>query len=295
MSIRRSAANALAVVVLLCGTGVAAAAAAQDERPVTSEELAKRDKAMRERIDKLEKVVRNLREVIVQSRDTGQPVQVRIAADPDPEVVGVKRRIDDVEGSLAGLNGRLDEIDRNIVQLRRTLTDTIAARREQEDSIAKLSARIQALEAAAQAAAAAGPPPVVDAPEPAATPDAAFAQAKALLIANDYPAAARAFQDFVERFPDAPQAPEAQYWLGETLFVQDAYDEAAVAYIGAIRGWPKTKWAPNATLKLARALIASNKRADACSTLAELARNYPKLPPAVASGAVEARLDAKCR
>lgn len=298
MSIRRAAASALAIAALLSVTAGASIAFAQDERVVTSEELAKRDKAMRERIDKLEKVVRSLREVIVQSKMSGEPVQVRIAADPDPEVVGVKRRIDDVEASLSGLNGRLDDIDRSIQQTRRTLSDSIAARRDQDEAIAKLSARVQALEAAAQAVvAAAPPPPMVNAPPPApaATPEAAYAQAKALLIANDYAGAAGAFQDFVERFPDAPQAPEAQYWLGETLFVQDAYPEAAVAYIGAIRGWPKTRWAPNATVKLARSLIASGKPADACRTLSELARNYPKAPAAVLSQATEARAEAKCR
>jgi tol-pal system protein YbgF len=295
MTIRHAVTCALALAVLTGGS--ATMAVAQDVKMVTSEELAKRDKAMRDRIDRLDKVVRNLREVIVQSKMAGEPVQVRIASDPDPEVVLVKRRIDDVEAALSSINGRLDELDRGIQQTRRTLTDDIAARRDQADAVAKLAARVQALEAAAQAVVEAAPPPQTEAPPPApaATPDAAFAQGKALLLANDYPAAASIFQDFVERFPDAPQAPEAQYWLGETLFVQDAYADAATAYIGAIRGWPKTRWGPNATLKLARSLIALDKPADACRTLGELARNYPKPPAAVASAASAARAEARCR
>ena len=295
MSMRRALASALAAAAVLTVAGAASAQPAG--APVTSEELAKRDKAMRERIDRLEKVVRNLREVIVQSRLAGEPVQVRVATDPDPEVVGVKSRLADIERSMGEINGRLDELDRGLALTRRTMADGIAASRDQSEVIAKLAARVQALEAAAQAVVEATPPPVAAAPafQPAATSGEAYAQAKALLIAKDYPAAAAAFQDFVERFPDAPQAPEAHYWLGETLFIQDAYGDAATAYIGAIRGWPKTRWAPNATLKLARALIALDKAPDACRTLGELARNYPKPPAAVARDAAEARAEAQCR
>jgi tol-pal system protein YbgF len=295
MSIKRALNAAFAAGVALC---LATSVAAQTPTMVTAEDLAKRDKAMRDRIDRLDKVVRNLREVIVQSKQTGEPVEVRLVSDPDPEMVSLRRRLDDVEASLSTINGRLDDLNRDVELTRRTLTEEVAARREQTEAGAKLAARVQALEAAAQAqveAAAAAPPPEAGAPPPAATADEAFAQGKQLLLANNYSAAAATFQDFVERFPDSAQAPEARYWLGETLFVQEAYADAATAYIGAIRGWPKTRWAPNATVKLARALIALEKPADACSTLAEFKRRYPTAPGQVAAAAAEARTEAACR
>ena len=61
-----------------------------------------------------------------------------------------------------------------------------------------------------------------------------------------------------------------------------------------MRGWPQTGWAPDATLKLSRALVALKKPADACKTLDELAKRYPKAPPAVVSRAASTRVAAKC-
>ena len=292
MSIRRAVCVILAAGALV-SAGAAAAQPAGDL--VTSEELAKRDKQMRERIDKLEKLVRNLREVIVQARLAGEPVQVRVATDPDPEVVTVRRKLEDIEQSMSTLNGRLDNLDRDLEMTRRTLSDDIAARRDQAEAIGRLSAKVEALEANARAMAEAQAQQAQAAAVATETPESVFAQAKQLVVAKDNAGAAVAFQDFVERYPEAPQAAEARYWLGETLFVQEAYGDAATAYIGSIRGWPKTPWAPRATVKLARSLIALQKPADACRTLGELAKRYPNAPSAVGAAAADARDQAKCR
>ncbi len=291
MSIRR----ALCVTVaagLLSAAGAAAAQPGPDL--VTSEELARRDKQMRERIDRLEKLVRNLREVIVQARLAGEPVQVRVATDPDPEVVTVKRKLEDIEAAMSSLNGRLDNIDRDLQMTRQTLSDDIATRRDQAEAIGRLSAKVEALEANARAMAEAQAQRAQAAAVAGETPEQVFDRARQLVVARDNAGAATAFQDFLERFPDAPQAAEARYWLGETLYAQEAYGDAATAYIGAIRGWPKTTWAPRATMKLGRSLIALDKPADACRTLGELGRRYPNAPAAVASAAADARKQAKC-
>ncbi len=47
-------------------------------------------------------------------------------------------------------------------------------------------------------------------------------------------------------------------------------------------------------MELSRSLIQIKKPEDACQTLAELAKRYPKAPPAVMSRAAAARSQAKC-
>lgn len=291
---------ASAALALVLATGAASLSRAQDAPIISREDLAKRDKAMRERIDKLEKVVRQLREVVTQAKDTGQPIEMRFASEPDPEVVAARTRLDDLEQTVRTINGRLDDLGHDLDLTRKTLSDDIAARRESDDKIDKLSARVQALETSAQpvvpdvAAPTEDQPAAANAPPPASTPAEAFAQGKAALLAKDYAAAAGIFQDFTERFPDAPQAPEARYWLGESFFIQKTWAEAANAYLGAIRGWPTTTWAPNATVRLARSLIAISNTTSACQALAEFDRHYAKAPASVLASAKAARAEAKC-
>jgi tol-pal system protein YbgF len=264
---------------------------------------AQADPDLDKRLDRIERLVRQLREIVVQARQSGDPVQVRIVGDPDPDMMQAKRRLDDLEGAITTLNGQVDGLTRDIQLARRAAQEqragAEAAERGAQATQARLDEllrRVQALEIAAAA-----PPPQVlgeigpeEAGEPSDDPAEAFAQAKRLLLAESYPAAVTAFQEYIERYPEAEQTPEARYWLGEALFMQKAHADAATAYIGAIRGWPKTPWAPNAVVKLARALIALEKPQDACRTLSEFGRRYPDAPAAIKSRAAAARAEAKC-
>lgn len=267
--------------------------------------LAQQDKALDARLDRIEKLVRQLREIVVQARQSGDPVQVRIVGDPDPDMAAAKRRIYDLDAAIQTLNNQVDGLTRDVQVSRRAAGElrsagegVARAAQANEARLDDLMRRVQALEAAAQPVVAAPPtPPLADAgpaPELADDPGEAFAQAKRLLLAESYPAAASAFQQFIERFPEDERTAEARYWLGEALFVQTAYADAATAYIGAIRGWPKTPWAPNAVVKLARSLIALEKPKDACRTLGEFKKRYPNAPQPVASRAAAARAEAKC-
>jgi len=266
------------------------------------------DKALNARMERLEKLVRQLRDIVVQARQSGDPVQVRIVGDPDPDVVTARRRLDDLEAAVQTLNGQVDGLTRDIQLARQAAQDqraateraTERANRSEGEFRARLddlTQRLQAAEAAARPVVEPAPPGAAgpeEAGAPADDPAEAFAQAKRLLLAESYPAASAAFGEFIERFPEAEQTPEARYWLGEALFVQKAYADAATAYIGAIRGWPQTPWAPNAVVKLARSLIALEKPKDACRTLGEFKKRYPDAPKSVSDRAAAARAEAKC-
>jgi tol-pal system protein YbgF len=175
--------------------------------------------------------------------------------------------------------------------------DLDQARRETADLRAanvSMQGQIAALENAVKALTPPPPPPAPQAPPTPPDPAGAFAAARATFDSGDMTGAEAAFRDFIDRFGDSPNGPEARYYLARTLMARKAWPDAATAEIGAIRGWPRTRWAPEAVLGLSRSLVAMGKPADACQTLSELARRYPKSPPAVLKGAAQVRAEAEC-
>jgi tol-pal system protein YbgF len=244
------------------------------------------------RLDKMEKVVRELRAIVFQGRDTGKPVVVQ-AAETDAQIAALSEKLTDLEQTLTKLNGQNETLTHDLDEARRA-NDSEKARADALDQrLAALEKRLADQEVAATSAGPAAP--LAGGPAPTSSdPNAAFKSARQLLLDGDYGAAEQAFAGYVDAFPDSAKAPEARYWLGETQFVREAYGDAAGNYLGAVRGWPQTSWAPDAVLKLSRALVALKKPADACKTLDELARRYPKAPSAVTSRAATTRVQAKC-
>jgi tol-pal system protein YbgF len=250
------------------------------------------------RLDRMEKVVRELRDIVFKGQKTGVPVVVQ-PADTDSRLADIATKVGDLEQSLTRLNGSLETTSHDLDQAKRENTALRAQVKALSD---RLAADEQKMDDAVKAAAAppatpAGPPEPPPPPDPraalAASTDA-FAKARQKMLSGDYDAAETAFSDYVTTYPDTPKTPEARYWWGKTLAVRSDYVKAASAFIGAIRGWPQTPWASDAVVELSRALVQLKKPADACETLSELKRRYPKAPPAVEARAATVRLQAKC-
>lgn len=240
------------------------------------------------RVERMEKVVRELRSIVFQLRDSGQPVVVQ-PADTDARMAEMGQRLGDLEATLRGLNGSLERTTRDLDEARR---DNAALKTQVQTLTERLGVLEGGLTAAAPPAADGGVPPPPAPPEGDPTKD--FTQARQLMLAGDYDGAEAAFAAYVETYPDGPKAAEANYWWGKTLGVRGAHANAAQAYIAAIRGWPQTSWGPDAVVELARSLVALKKPADACQTLAEFARRYPKAPANIQSRAAATRTQAKC-
>ena len=243
------------------------------------------------RLERMEKVVRELRAVVYQGRETGQPVVVQ-PADTQSRLASVSDHLNDLEQTLAKFNGELEVVRHDLDQARQEAADLRAGN-------ADLKARLAALEKTVEAFATPPPPPPPEgSAEPRAAqtedPAATFAAGKAAFVAGDMAAAEPALRDYVDRHGDGPSGPEARYYLARVLLARRAWADAASADIGAIRGWPQTRWAPQAVLDLSRALIALKKPADACQTLDELIRRYPKAQANVQKAAVDLRTQAKC-
>lgn len=294
---RFGAAAMAAVMLALTVAGAAGQAVAQT--PLMEDPL---DDRSRRRLDNMEKVMRELRTIVFQGRNTGKPVVVQ-PAETETQIQTLTTRVDDLEQTLRRVNGDNETLIRDLDQARRGVTAA-------QDRAASLESRLSALEAQIAAGQAPPPPPSAGLPQgslgslpadsnlagapPAANPTAAFTAANNLLLEGDYAGAEGAFTDFIARYPDHARAPEANYRLGQTLTARRATADAAGAYIAAIRGYPKTAWAPDAMLELARALLTQGDRANACSVLSNLSSRYPTASAQVKGRAATTAQQARC-
>jgi len=275
------------------------------------------------RLDRLEKQVRELRAILFQGRDTGQPVVVKPEG-PDPEVTALQQRVSDLDDTIRKLNGQIEVLTHDSDEARAAANAVRDQNGELRGELKDLSDRVAKLEGIL---APAPPPPPTQAAQPgqsmtppppgqtgvltlppggaSAAPDAApppaptaadvYKHARALLTANDYPGAVVAFQSFIAQYPSSKEIPAAYYWLGEADIGRQGYADAVPAYANALKGWPKQPWAPDATVKLARALMETNQTDKACAALAEFERRYHKeASPLVKSRAAEIRTRAAC-
>jgi TolA-binding protein len=280
----RSARPFLAVLAALVVAGGAAAQTAIDDNL---------DEHSAKRVDNLEKVVRELRAIVFQGRETGQPVVIQ-PAETQSQINALSDRVGDLDHTLTGMNGQLEVMRHDLDQARSENGDLRAQN-------AALKAQVDDLAQKVAAASAPPPAPIAAAPEagpaPAAPVDdaaAAFAAARNLWQSGDMAGAEGAFHDYTDRYSGSPHDPEAHYYLAKTLLARQAWPEAATADIGAIRGWPQTRWAPDAVVDLARALLAMGKTQDACGALGELGRRYPKATLSVIKDAKSLRTQAAC-
>jgi tol-pal system protein YbgF len=296
MSKTRLLGPALGAAAILLLTNAAPAALAQQQDQTYAEPADKR-------LDRLEKQLREVRDIVLQAHATGAPVEIKEAG-PDPQVVALTARLDDMEQTLRGLNGQFEGLQHDLATARRDAAQA-------NGQVAVLSDRLDKLEQQVAALSPAAPTPPAGqaggdgglagqagaqglAPAPPVDPKAAYANARQLLLDGDYQAASDAFQDYVDHFGDTPEAAPARYYLGETKYIQNDYTGAAAAYLGAIHGWPQTTWAPDAVVKLSLSLVQLNRPKEACGALAEFDRRYPHASPAAKDRADAARQKAGC-
>ena len=269
------------------------------------------------RFDRLEKSVRTLQSAVSQSQATGAPVVVRPEG-PDPAVLALQSRMDDLEQSRRALTGEVETLTNRLEQTSRARDAERAAAnadlKAMSDRLTRLEAQLAAMTAPPVPA---GPGPDVGlgggqgqdgplrgGPGPQAqdggqggepTEASTFRRARDLKAAGDYDMASASFQDYLARYGTSPRAPEAYYNLGEIYFLRENYRDATAAYASALKARPKTTWAPDAMVRLAEALNLSGQAPQACAAAAEFTQRYAATASAaVKKRAAAVRTRAKC-
>ena len=160
----------LTVLVLsaaIGGSAVGMTALAQTPMPMDEDPL---DDRSRKRLDRMEKVVRELRAIVFQGRDTGQPVVVQ-TADTPAMVQSLAQRVTDLEQTLTRLNHQNETLIYELDQARKQLEASQAQVQTLNSRLAPLESIAAAQQLAAQQEAALA----------AQDPDEAFANAAGAL------------------------------------------------------------------------------------------------------------------
>jgi tol-pal system protein YbgF len=279
--------NRFRCLAFVAALGIAAPAFAQTPLDPLDDHSAKR-------LDRMEQVIKELRAIVFQGRETGKPVIVE-PADTDAQISAVSQKIDDLQQAITRLTGELESAGHDVDQARHEAD----ALREENGA---LTARVAALEQKMTQAAPESPQPtlqsVPSAQAPPAPPQldapAALAAARQAYNSGDYAAAETGFHDIIDRFGETPRGLEARYFLAKIMLRREAYSDAAATDLAVVRQWPDTPWAPDAALDLARAMVGMKESREACGVLTEIDSHYPKASAQVHTGADQVRSEAGC-
>jgi tol-pal system protein YbgF len=240
------------------------------------------------RIDQLERQIRELRAIVFQGRDTGQPVEVKPAG-PDPAVTALDQRVSGLDDALRQIKGQLEELEHNVDQARTTsssLQDQNGALHAQLDDLKARVARLEAQLAPdgggaippGPGAPAAGdiPPP----PTPAASATATSAATAAAQAADTGrlggPSSAPSAPP-----PAAPPAeeagPAAEYRAARALVTSGDYAGASNGFQNYITAHPAAKNLPEAYYWLGESDYAREDYQDATPAYARALKGWPKL------------------
>lgn len=239
------------------------------------------------RMNKLEKEVRAVQRKVFPGADD-RFFEPEIAPPAQADGFGVPAatpstivtdRIDALEAQLAALTGQIEENSFKLRELEQSFT------RFENDA----KFRLQTLEGGG-----------VVSPDGAVVTDDATAQYEAayqLYTGEEWPAAQAAFAAFLEANPEHERASNAGYWLGRSLLQQDQPVQAVQAFLSNYQDRREGLRAPDSLLWVGKALMQIDppRTEQACQAYDRLDDEYEgKQSDEVASGLVEARLEASC-
>ena len=195
--------------------------------------------------------------------------------------------IQQIQETLRGLAGRIDDLEFGQRQLREQLSD--------------LEARFVAQTASGKAVDGTGfegDPGTGESGQIGVLPPGSemdqYNYAFSLLRKADYEAVDSAFKEFMAVHPESELVGNAWYWLGSTHFVRERFHDAAVAFLKGYQHDPDGPKAANSLLKLGVTLARLDKIEESCATFRELADKFPDAGEAVLGQAMEEATAAGC-
>ena len=295
-------------LVMLCGPAAYAQKAVelpQPALPLADPSEIIDNKNIERRLQREEKALRDLRQIVLQAKAQGNPVVVKDAG-PDPQIVELQNRINDLEETLRKQTGQIEVISHDAAMAAKAAAEASEANKALASRLDAAEKQLAAAPGPGPAPGAVGgtgtlgtlsaaPPAAAEAGAPPADEQAAYRQARQTLDSGDYVGGAAALQAYLQQYPTSPRAPEANYWLGRTLALRNMHAEAASAYARSLKGWPQTAWAGDAVVRLSSSLVELKRTADACKALEEYAARYSaKATSALQSRVKDVRATAAC-
>lgn len=191
---------------------------------------------------------------------------------------------------LVDLYTQLEKLTLEVNKLRGQLEvlghEIEATQKRQKDLYVDLDSRLRRLEEAPPPA----PPPVAAPPAsptktPAAKADPAgenklYEAAMKHFTSENFAAAAKSFQQFMEQYPGSKLAPNAQYWTGNAYSALKDFKSAIQAQQRLIAAFPNSSKVPDAMLNMASSHVELGENPEARAILEDLIARFPTTPAA---------------
>jgi TolA-binding protein len=91
----------------------------------------------------------------------------------------------------------------------------------------------------------------------------------------------RFFHAFIRRFPEDPRSPRAYLEVGRSFALERQFPRAAAEFQRVLDVYPRSAEVPEAMWQLSMAFVELRFCTDARTLLRDLAKRYPKSPPAI--------------
>jgi tol-pal system protein YbgF len=192
---------------------------------------------------------------------------------------------------------RINEVNRvagELSELQNAMAKLIVASRQQEDQLAFLRRRLEALESqsgsrllpSAPSGFAPSPPPPPPSPAPSSgatllpsattTPAAELYRAGTTqLKAKNFDAATLSFYDLIVTYPSDPLRESAQFLVADIYFTQKDYREALAEFEALIVAVPRGERVPDALLKIGQCQKSLGDAGRAKRSWERIVRDYP--------------------
>jgi len=181
----------------------------------------------------------------------------------------------DLLGQIEVLNGEIRKLRGQNEELAHGLQD---AEKREKDFYVDLDTRLRRFEPTDNAVPTGSDAAVVTSPvdhdDPAAE-NRAFEAAYGLFKGGSHENAAKAFQEFLNKYPKSVHVPNAHYWLGNAQFALKDYKSALGTYQGLLKAFPGTPKAAEVLFNIAGCQQELKQGAAAQKTLKQLVAKYP--------------------
>ncbi len=223
------------------------------------------------RINRLENELDTLNRAVYKGERAPTPIYNQDTSNNSNSSGAVEIRIQQLEGQLRSLTGRIEEQGYAVEQMQQRLNTMTVQMLEQKAAAEKKPENPMAIEIK---------PPEIQGMKTilpkGSNSTTLYEHSFAALKAENFTEAQEGFEKFVAEYPENDLTPNAKYWLGETHYVQGKFDKAAKAFAQGFQKYPKSTKAPDNLLKLGLSLAGMGKVKEACVALSQVKVKFPK-------------------
>ena len=239
------------------------------------------NKGIERRLQRDEQALRELRQIVLQSKAQGNPVTVKDAG-PDPQVEALNARIIDLEETLRRQTGQMEEVAHNAQLAAKAAADAAQANQALTQRLDRIEQPLLAAGAAALAAQQQGGAPVGPGPQAAPPPGTGPNQGGGVLGTLRAGPGAGPPRDIQDNPQDtvgkgAAAGDEADvYRAARRTLDSGDYVDGAQALQDYLDRYPASPRAPEASYWLGRTLAVRNMHAEAAGAYARSLKGWPQ-------------------